>query len=344
MDVVLALLLVLVPVAAIVTITVIMIRRSLKRRARERAEGTFRNPFLLTAFGWVVAIIGGFFLLISLATLANRSGTAGGSSPDGGLIAAAVMLVVGAVWAFVYGRRRITVWGERVDYQPFFAGRRTIWAMDVVDVREESDQRTNTLYIKGRDGKAASWYRSVFLPRTVSAFRHGVHHNAVEADKRRTPILGMDPFTVDETLEMPDGSAATWHGSRTVQLDILISSPDEDQLRAMESELANTFTSLPHDPRTEALPGSRTASAGAGGSVEGARIEWHRRTGKSAIDARILATGENGLHDARRAYGWLRNQLVASVTQSHGASGSDRRRNRMRPQDAFVVTYREAWS
>ena len=81
---------------------------------------------------------------------------------------------------------------------------------------------------------------------------------------------------------------------------------------------------------------------GHGGSVDGARIEWHRRSGKNAIEAKILATGENGLHDATQANGWFRTQLVDGLARHHAATGSDRHRNR--PQDAFVVTYRETWS
>lgn len=337
MELVASLLFLLVPIIAIGALVLVVIRRRRTRPEQGSAQGTYRNPALLTAFGWVTAILGAFTLLVGLPTLWDSSVPAETEM----VIAATSMLVIGVVWGFVYGRRWITVWGEKVEYQPFFAGKRTIWAMDVIDIREESA----TLYIKRRDGKAASWYRSVFPPRTVSALRHGVHHNSVEANTRRTPVLGMDPFTVDETLEMPDGTTATWHGDRTVQLDILVSSPDEDLLRAVEDELANTFTSIPHDPRTNALPGSRSTSAGNGGSIEGARIEWHRRTGKSAIDAQVLATGENGLRDARRAYRWLRNQLIEGVPEvSHGANAGDRRRSRLGTQDAFIVTYRESWN
>lgn len=337
METLLALLILLVPLAAIAAFAVIVIRRSLKRRARERRQGTFRNPRLLTGFGWVLGIIGGFFLLISLG---SRSGAAEGFSPDEGMIGAAVIFVAGVVWAFVYGRRHITVWGERVDYQPFFAGKRTIWAMDAVRTETASNGRVTTFYIKGRDGRAASWYRSIFPPRTVAAFEHGVHHNAVEADSRRMPLLGMVPFTVDETLEMPDGTVATWQRDRTVQLDILASTPNEELLRAVEHGLPQTLRSLPRDAQTDALLRTDGVPDGHGGSVEGARIHWHRRPGKSAIDARILASGENGLDNARRAYSWLKTQLVEARKQQLGGSS---RRGASR-EAAFSVTYRETWT
>lgn len=340
MDVLLGFLILVVPPVALVAFTVIMIRRNLRRRARERAQSTYRNPFLLTAFGWVVAIIGGFFLIISLVTAGDRSGTAGGSSLDDGTIAAAVMLLVGAAWAFVYGRRRITVWGERVDYQPFFAGRRTIWAMDAVRAETASNGRVTTYYVKARDGRSASWHREVFPPRTVAAFEHGVHHHAVDADSRRMSLGGMAPFTIDETLKMSDGTAATWRRDHTVQLEVLISTSDEDLLRVVESQLAHTFQALPQDPRTDALLGAGGAPNGHEGSVEGARIQWRRRPGKEALDARILATGENGLDTARRAYRWLGHQLIDARKQQLGG------RSRRRGQDeaAFTVTYRETWT
>lgn len=183
MDVVLALLFVLVPIAAIAAIPVLLIRRSLKRRARDRAQGTFRTP--------------------------SCSRPSGGSSRSS---------------------------GERVDYQPFFVGKRPVWAMDAVRAETQSDQRMSTFYVKGRDGRAAPWSRSVIPPRTVAAFQHGAHHNAVETDKnRRIPLIGMAPFTIDASLELPDGTTATWRGDRTVELDVLVSTLDEALLRAVEN-------------------------------------------------------------------------------------------------------------
>lgn len=329
-----SLLLVLVLIAAITTFAVIMVRRSRKRRAAERARGTYRNPVVFTAFGWVVAIIGAIFLLFSGIGLLERDPMPGGMTIAGG-----VMLVVGVVWAYVYARRWITVWGERIDYQPFVAGERTIRAMDAVSVQEESDRGVTTLYIKGRDGRAASWYRSVFPPRTVAAFQHGVHHNAVESNQQRTALIGMVPFSVGDTLETPDGTTATWHRDRIVQVDVLISTPDEDLAGSVQNGLADTFTSLPTDTRTASFPGASNTSSGHGGTVDGARIEWSRRPGTTAIDARILAGGETGLDDARRAYGWLTTQLVEASKQPGGIT-----RRSGQGRSAFTVTYRETWS
>lgn len=86
----------------------------------------------------MIAVGGALFVLFgAFALLTGRPGTS--SDPMLDVIMGSVIIGLGAVWLLITGRRWITVWGEMVDYQPFFARRRTIWAMDVVKVVNETN-------------------------------------------------------------------------------------------------------------------------------------------------------------------------------------------------------------
>lgn len=102
-----------------------------------------------------------------------------------------------------------------------------------------------------------------------------------------------------------------------------------------------SFASLPPAARTDPDGGSSGIPDGHGGTVDGAGITWRRRPGTTAFDARIRASGDNGLHDVRQAYDWLHEQFAAGALH---VEGDDTPRRRTWSHSAFTITYRESWT
>lgn len=310
------------------------------RRAEERVRGTHRLPVVATSLvGWFPMAIGAHLLISGTFTvMADGPVPSEGTSAEFEMTLGAVHLIVGAAIAFGMGRRRVTIWGEQVRYRPYFAADRTIWAMEAVRAERMTTRTNTTFWVTRLDGRTAHWDISAFPQRTITAFRHGTHRNEVEGAAVRTPIHGMDPFTKDETLQMPDGTVATWNPGRTVQLDVLASTAHEHLLETVEDRLATVFTPL---------PGARSQGRVGGdahrGSVYRADIEWTRRPGTTAIDVRIRAEGERGLSDAGGAYSWFRSQLVQGA-RAHLRVCDAPVHERERAGDVFTITYRETWS
>lgn len=312
-----------------------------ERRAEERARGTYRAPVMqVAAVGWFPLAIGIYFLVSSTITfMTHGPDPAEGSSPEFEVLVGAPFFLVGAAMTVSLARRRIAVWGEHLRYRPHFAAERSIWAMEAVRAElMTTRQEVKTFWVTGRNGRKAYWEISAFPPRTITAFRHGVHHNDVEGATVVTPIHGIDEFSGDEMLQMPDGTVATWHPSRTVQLDVLISTTHEHLLSAVENRLATVLAPLPGARRD-----GHTGDDAHEGSVYRAHIEWRRRPGTTAIDARIRAGDDKGLSDAGLAYSWLRSQLVQGARKHLSASDTPRPQ-RERLADVFTITYQETWT
>lgn len=313
---------------------------SRERRAVERARGTYRIPVLPVALvGWLPTVLGAYLLVSATITYMTQGpDPAEGSSPDLEMMIGAPHFLLGAAIAFGMGRRRIIIWGENVQYRPYFAADRSIWAIEAVGAETMPSRTIDTFWITGPDGRKVHWDVSDFPRRTITAFRHGTHHNEVEGATVRTPIHGMDPFTEDETLQMPDGTLATWHPGRTVQLDVLVSTAHQHLLETVEDRLATVFTPLPG-----ARVDGRTDDEAHAGSVFRAHLEWRRRPGTTAINARIRAGGDRGLSDAGGAYSWLRSQLVQGAS-AHLSASDTPPHERERPADVLTITYRETWT
>lgn len=323
-----------IPAVATIVIGLLLRRLQRTRRAREAAEGISRMPALIVAVGWMSLILG------ALLVLPGGLAYLGGEPFEVDMtIAGAVFVLAGLVWVIAWGRRRITVWGEQVRYRPPLGAERTIWAMDAVQVESRSGGG-GTFWVKDRHGHKGSWYRGAFPHRTVTAFRHGVHHHAVDTGIRRSSIGGIDSFVTDESFQMPDGTTATWHRGRVVRLDILVSAPSENLIRRAENGLARAFTALGPAPPHEALPRAGGTSEHLGGVVDDAHIHWERHPEKTAIGARVQATGESGLDSAGRAFAWLRSQLVEGAVQ-HMDMDRSSLQQRAQAARAFTVTYRE---